>query len=270
MKLPKSLIPAVFCLLIVSSCSTSKRLAYLQDFNAGESMSVAPVPELKVQVGDLLDIAVTCKNPQLAIPFNVVGGIVNVNLNGSDENGGSTMSSQTPKGYLVDSYGYIDFPVLGTLHIAGKTLSQVKDYIASLLVEKNYIKEPIVTVNILNFKITMLGEVGVGIVPVEGNSLNLIDAIAQSGGTSSFAKIKDVRVIRTENGKRTMYSVDLKSKELYNSPAFHLQQNDVVYVMPKANKFEGGLVSWFTPFTTVVSALSSISMVYLWVKTYSK
>lgn len=268
MKLPKLLIPAVFCLILVSSCSTSKRLTYMQDFKAGESMDVAPVPELKAQVGDRLDISVTCKNPQLALPFNVVGGVINVNLNGGEDTE-STMSSQTPKGYLVDSYGNIDFPVLGTLNIAGKSLSQVKDYIAHLLVEKNYIKDPIVTVNLLNFKITMLGEIGVGVVPVEGNSINLLDAIAQSGGTASYGKIKDVRVIRTENGKRTMYSVNLKSKELYNSPAFHLQQNDVVYVMPKNNKFEGGFMTWISPLTTFVSALSSISMVYLWIKTYS-
>lgn len=270
MKLPRLLIQAVICLAVVSSCSTSKRLAYLQDFEVGEVMDVAPVPELKAQVGDLLDISVTCKNPQLALPFNVVGGIINVSLNGVDDASGSTMSSQTPKGYLVDNEGNIDFPVLGTLHIEGKTLSEVKDYIAYLLVDKNYIKDPIVTVNILNFKITMLGETSIGVVPIEGNSINLIDALAQSGGTSAFAKIKDLRVIRTENGKRTMYTVNLKSKDLYNSPVYHLQQNDIVYVMPKANKFEGGIESWLMPFVSIVSAISSISMVYLWVNNFKK
>lgn len=267
MKLPELFIKAVFCLSLVSSCTVSKRLTYMQDFNVGESMDVATVPELKAQVGDLLDISVTCKNPQLALPFNVVGGVINVNLSGGDDTGGTTMSSQTPRGYLVDSYGNIDFPVLGTMHIAGKTLSEVKDYIAHMLEDRNYIKDPIVTVNILNFKITMLGEVGIGVVPIEGNSINLIDAIAQSGGTSSFARIKDVRVIRTEDGKRTMYSVNLKSKDLFNSPAYHLQQNDIVYAMPKANKFDGGLETWFMPLTSVVSAISSLSMIFLWLKT---
>ena len=265
MRFDKSLIIAALCLLTASSCTVSKRLTYLQDFQPGETLDVAAVPELVVQVGDRIDIAVTCKTPQLALPFNVVGGLVNVNLNGDDASG-SSMSSQTPKGYLVDNYGNIEFPVLGTLHIAGKTLSEVKNYISFLLVDKNYIKEPIVSVNILNFKITMLGETKIGVMPVSGNSINILQAIAQSGGTSGYADIKDVRVIRTENGKRKMYSINLKSKDLYKSPVFYLQQDDLVYVMPKSNKMEGSFTSWLTPTTTVLSAISSLLMVYLWYK----
>ena len=270
MKLTKLLIQAVFCIALVSSCSISKRLTYIQDFKVGESIPVTPAPELKAQVGDRLEIAVTCRNPQLALPFNVVGGVVNVSLTGVDDAGSSTMSSQTPKGYLVDAYGNIDFPVLGSLHIAGMTLSQIKDYVSNLLIEKNYLKDPIVTVNILNFKITVLGETRIGVMPIEANSINLIDAIAMSSGTSAYGRIKDVRVIRTEDGQRTMYSVNLKSKDLYDSPAYHLQQNDVVYVMPKGNKYDGGFMTWFSPVTSLVSILSSASLIYLWFRQYSK
>jgi len=269
MKFFRLLISALFCIALISSCGISKRLAYLQDFQVGESIEAYPAPELKAQVGDRLDISVTCKNPQLALPFNVVGGLINVSLNGGEDTG-SSMSSQTPKGYLVDGSGNIEFPVLGSLHIEGKTLSEVKDYITELLVEKNYIKDPIVTVNILNFKITTLGEVGFGIQTIDSNGINLLDLLARTGGVDAFSNIDDLRVIRTEGGRRTMYSVNLKSKELYNSPVFNLQQNDIVYAIPKANKFEGGFNSWLVPLSTMVSAITSISIMYMWVKSFTK
>jgi len=269
MKLLRVLIPTLFCVSIISSCGISKRLAYLQDFQVGESIEAYPAPELKVQVGDRLDISVTCKNPQLALPFNVVGGLVNISLNGGDDTG-SSMSSQTPKGYLVDNSGDIDFPVLGTLHLEGKTLSEVKGYISELLVEKNYIKDPIVTVNLLNFTITTLGELGYGIQRIEENGINLLDLLARTGGISSFSNISDLRVIRTENGKRTMYSVNLKSKDLYNSPVYNLQQNDIVYAMPMWNRFEGGYQTWLQPLYFAISSISSISMIFFWIKSLSK
>ena len=256
----------LICMVITASCGASKRFTYMQDFKVGEQFAVNDAPELKVHVGDRLDISVTCKNPQLAIPFNVVGGVVNMDINGTDDGSGrSSISSETPRGYLVDAAGNIDFPVLGTLHIVGMTLTEVKNHISNLLIDKNYIREPIVKVNIINFKITMLGETGIGVMPIEDNQINLLQAIAMAGGTQIFGKINDVRVIRTSNGYKEMYSVNLKSKDLYNSPAFYLQQDDIVYVMPKATKIDGNalqsIMQIITPITTTVSTLS---LIYLW------
>ena len=243
----------------------------MQDFKVGEQFAVNDAPELKVHVGDRLDIAVTCKNPQLAIPFNVVGGIVNMDINGGDDGGRSSISSETPRGYLVDAAGNIDFPVLGTLHIIGMTLNEVKNFIANLLVEKNYIREPIVNVKIINFKITMLGEIGIGVMPIEENQINLLQAIAMAGGTRDYGKIDDVRIIRTANGYKEMYSVNLKSKDIYNSPAFYLQQDDIVYIMPKATKTSGGTFQavWQT-ITPIVSTVSTLSTVYLLIMNFIK
>lgn len=239
----------------------------MQDFEPGEELTVVNPPEIKVHPGDRIDISVTCKNPQLAIPFNVVGGVFNVDINGGvDEGGGrSSLSSEIPRGYLVDASGNIDFPVLGTLHIEGLTLSEVKDLVSSLLIERNYIREPIVNVNILNFKITMLGEIGEGVLPIKDNQINLLQAIALAGGTRSHGMISDVRVIRTVDGTRRMYSVNLKSKDLYNSPAFHLQQDDIVYVMPKSTKMDGNTFSaiwqYISPF---ISTISTLTVMYVW------
>lgn len=267
MKIFRILPAFLLCIALTVSCGVSKRFTYMQDFKVGEQFAVNDAPELKVHVGDRLDIAVTCKNPQLAIPFNVVGGIVNMDINGGDDGGRSSISSETPRGYLVDTSGNIEFPVLGTLHIVGMTLNEVKNHIANLLIEKNYIREPIVKVNILNFKITMLGEIGIGVIPIQENQVNLLQAIAMAGGTQVYGKINDVRVIRTANGYREMYSVNLKSKELYNSPAFYLQQDDIVYVMPKASKISGNAFQSIWQFVSpVVSTIGTLSMVYLWIE----
>ena len=270
MKIFRILPAFLLCLVLTVSCGISKRLTYMQDFKPGEQFAVNGTPELKVHVGDRLDISVTCKNPQLAIPFNVVGGVVNMDINSADDGSGrSSISAETPRGYLVDASGNIEFPVLGTLHIVGMTLSEVKNHIANLLIEKNYIREPIVKVNIINFKITMLGETGVGVMPIEDNQINLLQAIAMAGGTQTFGKIDDVRVIRSANGYKEMYSVNLKSKELYNSPAFYLQQDDIVYVMPKATKIDGNALQTtmqiITPFITTISTLS---VVYIWIQNF--
>ena len=265
------IVPALLiCMVITASCGVSKRFTYMQDFKVGEQFAVNDAPELKVHVGDRLDISVTCKNPQLAIPFNVVGGVVNMDINAADDGSGrSSISSETPRGYLVDTAGNIEFPVLGTLHIVGMTLNEVKNHIANLLIEKNYIREPIVKVNIINFKITMLGEIGIGVMPIEDNQINLLQAIAMAGGTRDYGKIDDVRIIRTANGYKEMYSVNLKSKDIYNSPAFYLQQDDIVYVMPKATKISGSTVQAIWQYISpIVSTAGTVSMVYLWIRNF--
>lgn len=271
MKLPKILVFMGLC-AVMASCSTSKALTYLQDTKPGDKFSVAEVPELKAKPGDRLDIFVTCKNPQLALPFNVVGGVINMDL-GSNGDGlaRTSLSSSTEKGYLVDAQGNIDFPVLGTIHIGGMTLTEIKNYIATLLIERNYIKDPIITVNLLNFRVTVIGETRPTEITVNGNSLNIFQLIARTNDLSSYALRTDVRVIRTtDDGCREVYSLNLKSKDVFNSPAFNLQQNDMVYVMPKGTKLDGSTLSTYLRVaSTVLSAFATISTVLLWAKSYS-
>ena len=263
MKLSKLFILAALS-VVLASCSTSRSLTYMQDFKVGEKFPVADAPELKVKPGDRLDISVTCRNPQLAIPFNVVGGVFNLDL--GDDGGRSSISNEIKKGYLVDNDGNIDFPVLGTLHIAGFTLNQVKKYIADLLVERNYIKEPLVSVDLLNFRVTVLGETRVGDLTIGANQLNIFQLVARTGDLNPYALRTDVRVIRyTDDGCREIYSLDLKSKDVFNSPAFYLQQNDIVYVMPKGTKLSGsGLTTYTSVASAVLSAISTLSVIFMW------
>lgn len=141
------------------------------------------------------------------------------------------------KGYRVDVDGNIDFPILGTLHVEGLTLNQATDLIQQKIKEGNYIKSPLVSIEIMNFKYTVLGAVGsTGTFRVDGDRITLVDAIAKAGDLASNARVDRIQVIRTVDGERKVFVHDFSDESLFYSPAFYLQQNDIVYVEPKYRK----------------------------------
>ena len=223
------------------SCASSKKWTYLRDFEYGEVYEAMKAPELKLQPGDEVMIQVRSTNPELAAPFNAGAGMSTVE---------NAATSSTVK-YLIDPKGFIDFPVIGTIKIEGKTLKEVKEMIASSIIEMGYIKEPIVDVSMGNFAITVLNETGGSILQAGNGPINLLQVVAQSGTGGQLVKIKDVMVIRTEDGVRKAYSVNLQKKDLFDSPAYYLQQNDIVYFKPKGQRES-------QPFRTFISALSPI------------
>jgi len=270
MRLLKTLIVAALVALILPGCSTSKKLTYMQDLVAGEILPFPEPPEIEVRAGDRLGIVVSCKNPQLALPFNMNAGVFSLE-EGSNGMETSRMGASADRGYLVDANGNIEFPVLGVLEVGGKTLTQVKKLVTKLIVDNNYIKDPIVTVDFLNFKYTILGEVSKkGNLEVTDNHINLLQAIANAGDLSTAANYKDVKVIRTRNGYREVYSVNMFSKELYNSPAFNIQQDDVIYIKPRASKWsqDGNIALTLT--TTTLTVISVLSNIILWIYVYGK
>ncbi|MBQ8888702.1 MAG: polysaccharide biosynthesis/export family protein [Bacteroidaceae bacterium] len=251
-------------LLGLSSCNTSRKLTYLRDMEVLKDYPVKEEAEIRIQTKDKLDIVVTCKNPELALPFNIMGGVVRTDANG--EMTGLSGVSEEKKGYVVDKNGYIEFPVLGQLKVAGMTLDELKEMIANEIKAKNYIKEPIVMADFMNFQITMLGEVSSkGNFTVENNEINLLQAIAMAGDLTTNANRDEVWVIRTENGKRKVYPVNMRSVEMYDSPAFQLQQNDVVYAKPNKVKSDGAFERKTTLLSLFTSLLSTAAMLYYWV-----
>lgn len=251
------------CLLVLSSCGASKRLSYLRDIENLQTFDVTAEPDLKVNPNDRLEITVTCKNPVLAAPFNIVSGAT-----GSMDAGAVASSvSSSEKGYLVDKNGDITFPVLGTIHVGGLTLTEVKEAIENDIKAKNYITEPIVLVDFVNFQITVLGEVNnKGNFIVKDNRINILQAIALAGDLPTSAVIDDIMVIRTEGNTRTAYSISLKTKDCFNSPAFYLQQNDIVYVKPSKAKLSPASQLALTITSTVLSGLSAIASILYWTK----
>lgn len=239
------LLPAVGVLLV--ACSTPRKLSYLRDLEYNVPFDARPAPELRLKVDDRISIQVFCDQPELAAPFNAAGVQI--------ESEGGTLLSTT---YGVDARGNIDFPILGEMHVEGKTLNEVQKEISAEITRRGYIKEPVVKAELENFSVVVIGQMGQKIIPVEGNSMNLIQLLAQLSGDLETAKLPDVTVIRTENGLREAYQVNFQTKDLYNSPVFYLQQNDVIYVRPRGVQLSSGGDVFLKFFTPAISSLSSI------------
>ena len=228
------------------SCTTAKQMSYLTDMAYNTDYPVKPAPELVVQPDDCLSITVTSSTPELAAPFNLFS------------------EGRSGLQYVVDRNGNIEFPVLGTIKVWGATLTQIRNGIADGIRSNGYIKDPIVIVTLENFSITVIGNTGNSVVPVKGNSINILQVLATSKNITNRSDIRDVMVIRTENGVRRAYSVDLQSKELFDSPVFYLKQNDVVYVKPKGVSLSASTQTTMTFVTTGLSLISIIVNTLLW------
>lgn len=213
---------AVLLLAACVACSTPAKVNFLKDMEYGKDYPAPPAPELVVQRDDCISILVASDTPELAAPFNL--------LPKRTEDGKEYLHH-----YLVDRDGRIDFPVLGSIPVEGLTLKQVKEVIVKRIREGGYIQEPIVEVNLDNFTVTVVGKIGNNVLPVEGNSINLLQVIARSGQITGQSEIREVMVVRTENGVRRSYKVNLQSYELFDSPVFYLKQNDVVYVKQRGS-----------------------------------
>ena len=244
----KCLLPAI--VVLVASCSTPAYYSYLRDLKYETPELAKPAPELRLQVEDRVNIQVLSTDALLAAPFNLSSGMT--------DGAGQRVSSSS---YTVDKMGNIDFPVLGSIHVEGKTLNELKDYITNEIVRLGYIREPLVKVEMENFNITVLGQMGQSILPVQGSSINILQVLARTGGAGEYTNLQDVMVIRTEEGERVAHSINLQSKSLFDSPVFYLQQNDVVYVKPRGLRQSTtmtAIMSAFTPIVTIGSTLSTL------------
>lgn len=209
-------------IILLGSCATPK-VAYFEGIEPGSQLEVLNESEIQVKPQDKISILVNTKDPMLADLFNL-----------KKPQSQSTSSSKQELGYTVDSKGCIDFPVLGTIHIAGKTREEIASFIKTELTTKNLIKDPVVIVEFLNLSISVLGEVNhPGRFEIDKDQITLLDAISMAGDLSIYGKRENVMVQRKENGKATLYTVNLNSgQDLYSSPIYYLQQNDIVYVEP--------------------------------------
>lgn len=222
---------SILGMLFLSSCLVSKKVVYLEDMKIDSVYKVVSAPPIRIQKNDRLSIILSSKNPELVIPFNPVGGSYS-----TTEKGGSTAAPSTisEKGYLVDELGNIEFPVLGTLNVEGLTLVGLKDLLCEKLIREKLISTPIVKVEMLNLKIMMMGEVNtVGMINVPDARITLLEAINRSGGVTRNATVDEILVIREENGVRKMYANNIQKADIFNSPTYYLQQNDIVYIRPK-------------------------------------
>ncbi len=225
--------------LMLVSCNSSQKIIYFQDLVPQESQEIVNLNTIRLQPLDQISIVVSCKDLELAAIFNLLEASKRLSANNVKTGSivGQMDSSNGVACYTVDSKGDIDFPVLGTIHVAGLTREEVSSKIKHLLVEKNYIKEPVVTVEFVNLYVSVLGEVlRPGTYTISGDRVTILDALSQAGDLTIYGLRDRVHVIRETNGKRETHTVDLRSKELFNSPVYYLQQNDVIYVEPNSTR----------------------------------
>ncbi len=239
------------------SCGSAKKYVYLNDMIPDRDYPFDAAHEAVIQSNDRLGVTVSCKQPELAIPFNIQSGSFRVSSDGT----ASSSSAPDEKGYKVDSKGDIEFPILGRIHLEGLTLSQASEKIKNEIIDGNYIKAPLVNMEFLNFKYTVWGAVSNnGTFTVENGRITLLEAIANAGDLTTKARLDRVAVIREVDGSKRIFFHDIRNSDILQSPCFFLQQNDIVYVQPKYGKKdrEDRTLQLATMFLSAFSTISSV------------
>lgn len=225
-------------LMALASCTSPKKLVYFntKDAIGGETANKNYNPVLRTD--DILTITVLGVDAEAVKPFNIP-----VQMNMFNQNIGSySQGAPTPQGYLIDPQGNIDFPVIGKVRMAGLHRTDAVDTLKALL--KPYLTSPTVMIRIINYKITVLGEVrNPGTFTIPNERVTLPEALGIAGDLLITGVRKNVLVIRDVDGKKTETRVSLTSKDLFSSPVYYLNQNDIVYVEPNRAKINSSVVN---------------------------
>ena len=245
---------------LLTACQSYKKVPYFQNVEVvNEVEQQEKLYDAKIMPKDLLTIVVSCTSPELAIPFNLTVAS-NAGIAVSTSSYVTTQPVLQP--YLVDNEGNINFPVLGELKLGGLTKREAEQLIIDKL--KPYMKEtPIVTVRMVNYKISVIGEVTrPGTFTISNEKVNLLEALAMAGDMTVYGLRDNVKLIREDaNGKQQIITLDLNKAETILSPYYWLQQNDIVYITPNKAKARNSDVGnstslWFSATSILVSVVS--------------
>ena len=228
----------VLLLALVGSCSTPKDITYFQDAEALNGMALQAEQQFRLRPEDKISIVVNSSNPLLEQQFTLTainrsGAVLGADANSTNPAGKNSGNNQMIA-YTVDEQGTIDFPVLGKIRIAGMTRQEVSTYIKDRLIARELVTDPIVTVEYVNLSVNVLGEVNSpGNVPISKDHFTLLDALSMAGDLTINGNRRTVLVNRKVDGINKVYQVDLTNmQQTLLSPAYYLEQNDLVYVQP--------------------------------------
>ncbi len=252
-----------------ASCGhrTYKNIAYFQDVEEETSLPMEVNRGIVIQPQDRISIVVSARDPELAAMFNLVRS-----ANTISGEGGNVGGSNSLMGYVVDNNGNINMAGLGQIHVAGMNRWELSDYVRKELINRNYLKDPIVTIDFMNFKVSVLGEVkSPGTYNIVGDKVTILQALSMAGDLSIMGKRDNITVLREEGEERSFYQLDIRDTRIFDSPAYYLQQNDVVYVFPskiragqsKINENSFRSVSFWTAVPSTLISLVTSGMV-LW------
>ena len=237
-----------FCLLVLSglflvSCVDTRQATYFNGLKDGPIDTQTPVPESIIRPNDLLSITVTSLNASATEIFNT-------------PNTAGNQPGQVFAGYLVNSDGTIQFPLLGSIKASGLTKEQLKESIRKSIIDRQLLKDPIINIRYLNFRVTILGEVkNPTVLTIPNEKVSLLEAIGLAGDLTIYGKRENVLIIREENGLKQIKRINLNSNELLSSPYYYLKSDDVVYVEPNKAKVASGRGGQWVP-----AALSALSL----------
>ena len=262
----RNVFTCLITIFLLASCQSYKKVPYLQDVEVMEQTAQQEnLYDAKIMPKDLLTIVVSCTSPELAVPFNLtVASPASVATTGNSQ----LTVQPVLQPYLVDNGGKINFPVLGELKVGGLTKREAEQLIIDKL--KPYIKEtPIVTVRMVNYKISVLGEVTrPGTFTISNEKVNLLEALAMAGDMTVWGVRDNVKLIREgADGKQEIVTLDLNKAETILSPYYWLQQNDIVYVTPNKAKARNSDISnstsiWFSATSVLVSLASLLVTIF--------
>ena len=261
----KLLIPFVLMtiVLLLDACSSAKQVAYFQNIDSTSLTASKGLYDARIMPKDLLTITVVTSDPSTSKPFN----LSIQNTLGTDGRLGSTTGSLLQ--YLVNNDGDIDFPVVGTVHVAGLTKDQCEDLIKSKV--KPYLAEsenPVVTVSMSSYRVTVAGEVtSPKVVPVSTEKMSVLEALAQAGDLTIYGRRDNVLLIRENaDGQKEAHRLNLNDANIINSPYYYVQQNDYIYVEPNSVKAKNSAIGqsttlWFS----FVSILTSVAALVVYI-----
>ena len=244
MKKPVKYLLVVSLICLLGSCAAPSNVAYFQNAEDIRGMSLQKEQPLRLRPKDKINILVSSADPMLVSQFNLTAATGSVRSLGSTTSpkttAGSTSGSSTAQllAYTVDDQGDINFPVLGKVAVGGLTRQEVAEYIRLRLIERDLVRDPIVTVEYVNLSVNILGEVNhPGRIEITKDYFTIVDAIAQAGDLTISGQRENVMVHREVDGEDHTYFINLCDRQdMLSSPAYYLQQNDVVYVTPNAKK----------------------------------
>lgn len=230
--------------LLVVSCRSRKNFVYLQGATEGTKNDNVENYETTVQPDDILQITVSSQNAEAAEPFNQ-------KLEGNIGAGGANV---TLRGYLVDKAGNIEMPFLGVLKVGGLKRSELTEFLKNKM--KPYLIDPVLIIRVLNFKVSVLGEVTrPGQISVRGDRITLLEALAESGDITVQGLRKNILIVRDNQGQKEFARVDITSSDFVNSPFYYLKQNDVVYVEPRRAKYDATALGPYLSSTASILSL---------------
>ena len=262
-----TLLTAAMGMMLFASCGPSQELAYFKEAPRNEETEQDGQFSKGIQTNDLLYIYVESRAPEATVRFNQETNKIAIDGGVVMNPGGSAVT-----GYLVNNEGDILFPVLGRLHVLGKTHAQLAAEIEQKLVSEGHILDATVTVKLMNFKVSVLGEVRQpGQIQASGERLTIFEALSMVGDMTIYGQRHNVTVVREENGNRIVGEIDLTSKDVFDSPYYYLHQNDVVYVEPNMKQKRNAerdpmTLSYISSVVSIVSVLTSAFYYYLLAK----